>query len=202
MQTIFSPLPELEDMRDNTKTAPKSRARDWAFFPKTIFNFLDLKLQVFPRSDGLTLRRRPRPESTPSWSFFVILIRFFRGGSLNDSLDSYLSFQWFPEEHQSSAGVVDQFPGLPTFVVCVEHETTLIEPSQQHNAGGRHSVWRAGRKRHCLRLQELRILGFLKPKLELLNRICGDGRLVEFSLAVLEVWVDERHGHALLMKRV
>src|SRR5262249_35638476 len=96
-------------------------------------------------------------------------------------------------ETQRRAWIRLQLGALGTRVVREEHESTLVDAFQEHDARRRNAVAAGGRQRHRVRLEQLAPYGVVEPPLELHDGVSVDVVDVERRLGVVASQVGERH---------
>jgi hypothetical protein len=145
------PLPELEDGRQHAVAAPVGRP---GHVPVGVLRH-QLGVPGFEQGaigDDRTLGRCPRPEPTTQRPVHEVGVRFRRGHLLDHALDAHLSFEGVPEEHERDARVGRHLAALAAVVVGEEREPAVVEHLQEHGAGRRAAVGRAGGQGEGVRL--------------------------------------------------
>ena len=111
-------------------------------------------------------------------------VAFLIAHFFDHAFNAYHALQLHPMELQSRIRVARQGLALAAAVVGVPDDAAGVIPFDQHHAGGRAQVAAHGGQRHGIGFGNLASNGFLKPAIELLERVSMRGVLIEFGTFV------------------
>ena len=162
VDAVFSALPELDGLRNDSVAAPERRRGDF-FVGKFLFYIVPLDRQEFSRGDLLALRGRPSADLVAFWPRLEVLEGFFWQDFCGASMNNHLAFDGEPREQQGDVFVGGYMFGFAAFVVGEEEESFFVKALCQNGPRPRFAVWIDGGQSRGVWLQNIRLAGLVKP---------------------------------------
>src|SRR5690606_15254769 len=194
VETVFSPLPELEYVRLHPATAPDTWQRTFDV-AELIAHLRELRLQGLARIDPAALPRRPGRQLAVAGPADEIAEHVGRAEPPGYTADDDLAIHRIPGKMQADPGIGGNMPGLAAAQVGIEHQAALVDMLEQHQPlpGPAFAIHRGhthgrgvdhGTGHHRL----------LEPVAELIDRAIAQGFPGQTAVAVFPAQVFEAHG--------
>ncbi len=129
MQAVALSLPELDSAGCDAIAAPLRGTRRLCVLVQ-LREFREPCFQLLPTPQYLALAGGQRAQATAQRPTPEVGVRLLRGDAGHIPLDTHLSVQGRPEEHERGAWVRFQLVPFATLMVRVEDEAALVVPLQ------------------------------------------------------------------------
>ena len=186
VEAVGAGLPEFEGVRGEPVAAPVTRAGDRVGCRRTVISELSHKIFVAGVQncavfDDGTLPGNPGGDLAAARAGVEIFVGF--GGCQFGDLagNANLAVQGFPVKDEGGVRVLGEFAPFLAFVVGEEGEAQVVEPFEQHHAGGGDTIRGGGGEGHRIGHIDPGAFGFIVPGGELGDGVGGKIRAAEWG---------------------